>query len=57
MQNIIQATGRGCRSVDDYCETYLLDNNIVWYMDRNKHLMVDWFKDVYRIERRIPEPL
>jgi len=57
IQQLIQSVGRGCRSKTDVCETYILDNNIVWFMDRNRHLLVDWFDGAYRVNRRIPEPL
>lgn len=56
VQQLIQATGRGCRSENDYCETFVLDNNIVWFLDQNRHLLVEWFNGAYRVERQVPEP-
>lgn len=53
VQQLIQATGRGCRSVDDYCITYVVDNNITWFLEQNDHLLVKWFKGAYRVERNI----
>jgi len=55
VQQLIQATGRGCRSADDFCNTFVIDNNIVWFLQQNNHLLVEWFKGAYRVERGIPE--
>ena len=57
MQQLIQATGRGCRSEQDHCQTFILDNNITWFIDRNRHLMVEWFSDAYRKQIRVPDPI
>jgi ATP-dependent DNA helicase DinG len=57
VQQLIQATGRGCRSEDDFCATFVIDNNITWFLDRNKHLLVEWFGGAYRVERTVPKPL
>lgn len=56
-QQLIQATGRGVRSSNDYCETFIIDNNITWFLKGNKHLMVDWFSGAYRVNRTIPSPI
>jgi Rad3-related DNA helicase len=56
-QQLIQTTGRGCRSASDKCETFVIDNNIVWFLERNRHLLVEWFGGAYRVERSIPEPI
>jgi len=56
MQQLIQATGRGVRAEDDWCETFIIDNNIVWFLDRNRHLMVDWFAGAFRVQRTVPKP-
>lgn len=41
--NLQQAVGRGMRSKDDYCHTYILDTSAVTLIERNKHLFEDWF--------------
>lgn len=46
IRSLVQMTGRGMRSVDDYCESYILDKQfitLVWR--RNKHLLPKWWKD------------
>jgi len=57
MQQLIQATGRGVRSKEDWCETFVTDNNITWFLVRNEHLTVEWFKGAYRLNKTIPKPI
>lgn len=38
-----QAVGRGMRSQEDHCVTYLLDSSFQSLLDRNEHLFEDWF--------------
>jgi Rad3-related DNA helicase len=38
-----QAVGRGMRSKDDYCVTYLLDSSFNTLLDKNEHLFEPWF--------------
>ena len=55
-QQLVQATGRGTRSEKDWCETFILDNNVTWYIKGNKHLLVDWFSGAYKVVRTVPAP-
>jgi len=57
MQQLIQATGRGTRSQGDWCETFILDNNIVWFLTKYRNLSVDWFDGAYRVSKTVPLPL
>ena len=41
--NLQQAVGRGMRSKDDWCVTYLLDTSFETLIDRNEHLFEGWF--------------
>ena len=43
--NLQQAVGRGMRSKDDWCDTYILDTSAVTLIDRNDYLFEDWFLD------------
>lgn len=46
VRSLVQMTGRGMRSEDDYCESYILDANFmsqVWR--RNKSLLPAWWKE------------
>jgi Rad3-related DNA helicase len=38
-----QSVGRAMRSADDWCATYILDDSAVQLINRNEHLMEDWF--------------
>ena len=40
-----QAVGRGMRSKDDYCVTYLLDSSFRKLLNKNEHLFEPWFLD------------
>ena len=54
-QQLVQATGRGTRSITDWCETFILDDNIEWYFRGNQHLLVNWFKGAYKTQRTVPK--
>jgi Rad3-related DNA helicase len=56
MQQLIQAVGRGCRSQEDWCETFVTDDNVMWFLKRNKKLSVEWFLDAYKTCNAIPLP-
>jgi Rad3-related DNA helicase len=43
--NLQQAVGRGMRSKDDWCQTYVLDTSAATLIERNEHLFEDWFLD------------
>lgn len=45
IKKLIQSTGRSTRTIDDHCETYILDHgfNRVW--DNWNHIMPEWFKE------------
>lgn len=46
VRKLVQMTGRGMRSVDDYCESYILDQQFVsnvW--KKNKSLLPMWWKE------------
>ena len=46
IRSIVQMTGRGMRSEDDFCESYILDKDFldqIWR--RNKHLLPKWWLD------------
>lgn len=44
MQELVQASGRGMRSKDDRCETFIADDGISWFMSQNRGLAPKWFE-------------
>jgi len=43
MQKFVQACGRGVRSQDDVCETFILDDHMFWFFRRFQEFAPDWF--------------
>jgi Rad3-related DNA helicase len=58
-QAIIQMVGRGMRSADDWCETYIIDDHIEWFWQaaRKQGLWPKWFQTAYRREAGVPDPI
>lgn len=49
-QSIIQGCGRGFRSEDDYCNVYLLDEQIGRLLQEQSKLFPMWFRDLVHFE-------
>jgi Rad3-related DNA helicase len=56
MQDLVQAVGRGMRSEDDQCETFILDDHVQWFVRQYKEFAPQWFLDAYRHSQTIPAP-
>jgi Rad3-related DNA helicase len=57
MQQLVQAVGRGVRSADDWCESFIIDDNIKWFMRQHgKHFSPQWFRDALVWARWVPAP-
>jgi ATP-dependent DNA helicase DinG len=54
MQVMVQASGRGCRAADDRCETFIIDDNIVWFLGKNKQFAPRWWLDSMKRAPVIP---
>lgn len=55
MQSIVQAAGRGVRSVDDQCEVFVVDDHFGnWFVWANQHLCPKWFLDSVKKQQTIP---
>lgn len=47
--NTIQASGRGVRNIDDYCDTFILDSNFSDLLRYNSHMIPKYFTDAIKI--------
>jgi len=55
-QTIVQQYGRGMRSADDMCETFMIDDHWRWFQKAG--VFPGWFKHAWRtVKGRAPEPL
>lgn len=57
MTHLVQAVGRGMRNVGDWCETIILDAQVLWFMSQYRHLAPDWFHAAYRVSQGFPPKL
>jgi ATP-dependent DNA helicase DinG len=49
VRTLVQMTGRGFRSADDYCESIILDKAFLTQIWRqSKHLLPEWWKEALR---------
>jgi len=55
MQALVQAVGRGVRAEDDWCETFVVDDTLQWFLKRYRQFAPEWFLEVVRREETIPE--
>ena len=44
-RRICQMTGRGMRSVDDHCESYVLDSCFEHFYNQNKLMFAPWWRE------------
>ena len=54
--NLVQMCGRGMRAEDDACETFILDDHILWVNKAAKAMIPGWFRAAYRVVQTIPTP-
>lgn len=55
--SLVQQYGRGMRAEDDWCETFIIDDHIEWFMKaaRKQNLFAKWFLAAYSKQIVIPE--
>jgi Rad3-related DNA helicase len=44
-RRLCQMTGRGMRSVDDHCDSYILDANFARFYGQNKNMFAPWWRE------------
>lgn len=52
---LIQSCGRGMRAADDMCETFIVDANAGWLLQRGKEMIPKWFKMAVKRVDTVPE--
>ena len=45
---LVQCVGRSVRSVEDWADTYIIDESFRWWYERNKKLIPAWFKEALK---------
>lgn len=54
MQQLVQMAGRGMRSADDRCETFIVDAHASWFLSKHGDLMPKWFRQAILHVTEIP---
>lgn len=55
-QGLEQAVGRGDRSATDWCENFIIDDSIGWFIPRFGKFLHKWFLEAYQSVRVLPPP-
>lgn len=57
-QVLVQSSGRGMRSAEDQCETFIIDGNFDWWMKANYNYLPRWWLEAVRWvdAGKIPDP-
>lgn len=53
-QALVQAYGRGVRAEDDWCECFVVDDNLGWFLKQAEALVPKWFRAAVSRHRTIP---
>lgn len=56
MQTLVQAIGRGMRSREDQCESFLPDDHLEWFLPKYRHLAPKSFNNFFRKAITLPQP-
>lgn len=55
-QKLVQMVGRGMRSEEDTCTTYVIDDHARWFVNNNREFFPDYFLDAIVPTGRLPPP-
>lgn len=55
-QQLVQAYGRSTRAADDFSESFILDDNILWFRKKYASYMPKYFHDAFVSKTAIPSP-
>jgi Rad3-related DNA helicase len=54
-QILIQMTGRGMRAEDDWCENFIIDDNIEWFVWKFKQFFPKWWIESFQKTNIVPK--
>jgi ATP-dependent DNA helicase DinG len=57
VQELVQATGRGMRSEQDWCESFIVDNSIKYIVGKWREFLPRWWIESYRSAEIPPQPM
>jgi Rad3-related DNA helicase len=56
-QQLVQMCGRGVRSETDTCQTFIVDDNVQWFVRKYRQFFPKWWLAAYSTSNSIPPPL
>jgi ATP-dependent DNA helicase DinG len=56
MQTLVQTVGRPVRAEDDWAESFIIDDNIKWFVWRYERFAPQWFMGSYKSVGSVPAP-
>jgi len=57
VQTLVQSAGRLKRSMEDRCETFIIDSHWNWFYMKYRHLFPIWFRNLVRRVDAVPQPI
>lgn len=57
MATLVQMAGRGVRAADDRCQTFIVDDQAEWFVNKYRKFAPKWFLDAYDSQMVTPPPL
>lgn len=48
MQELVQMSGRGMRDEEDRCETFVIDDSLLWFLKKNRGFAPQWWLDAVK---------
>lgn len=57
MVKLVQMAGRICRAEDDWGETFIVDDDFVWWWKKGRWIVPRWFSESVRFDQLLSDPL
>ena len=52
--SLVQRSGRGMRAADDRCETFIVDDNFVWFRRAAGKMLPRWYQQAIKVVKSVP---